>query len=284
MGVTRHGTGASAALRALGSQIHPVFMLPAVAASAFGALLAPDVTPGIAALHAGIVFCELYTAHVKDGYVDFYRRGEDEDHPLTARGCRLALVGASALVFVGLGILAVVVDPVAALLTLPGWLIAYFHAPQLDTHPVSATIGYPLGITTTIVSGYYAQAGSLSATPIVYALVFLVVLSGIKIIDDATDYSYDRSIDKRTVAVVVGRTRARQLAIALMAVGLTIVAVGALLTPIVPPSSIVAVLAFAAIAGVARKRNAALATMILIRGTYVFLALLVAAVWFHPLR
>lgn len=216
--------------------------------------------------------------------MDFYRRGEDEDHPLTARGCRLALVGASALVFVGLGVLAVVVDPVAALLTLPGWLIAYFHAPQLDTHPVSATIGYPLGITTTIVSGYYAQAGSLSATPIVYALVFLVVLSGIKIIDDATDYSYDRSIDKRTVAVVVGRTRARQLAIALMAVGLTIVAVGALLTPIVPPSSIVAVLTFAAIAGVARKRNAALATMILIRGTYVFLALLVAAVWFHPLR
>lgn len=284
MGVTRHGRGAIATLRALGSQVHPVFMLPAVAASAFGALLAQMVTPGIAALHAGIVFCELYTAHVKDGYVDFYRRGEDEDHPLTAQGCRLALVGSSALVFVGLGVLAIVVDPVAALLTLPGWLIAYFHAPQLDRHPVSATMGYPLGITTTIVSGYYAQAGSLSVMPIVYALVFLVVLSGVKIIDDATDYTYDRSIDKRTVAVVIGHTRARQLATVLMAVGLAIVAAGAVLTPIVPPSSIVAVIAFAAIAGVARDRNAALATMILIRGTYVFLALLVAAVWFHPLR
>lgn len=283
MRVARHGTGVSATLRALGSQVHPVFMLPVVSASAFGALLAQQVTLWIAVVHVGIVFCELYTAHVKDGYVDFYRRGEDEEHPLTAQGCRLALGGASALVFLGLGLLAVV-DPTAALLTLPGWLIAYFHAPQLDMHPVGATIGYPLGITTTIVSSYYTQAGSLSMTAIIYAVVFLVVLSGIKIIDDATDYSYDRSIDKRTVAVVIGRARARQLAIVLMTVGLTIVVVGALLTAIVPPSSIVAVLAFAAIAGVARKRNAALATKILIRGTYVFLALLVAAVWFHPLR
>lgn len=282
MSVTRHRMGVSATLRALGSQVHPVFMLPAVAASVFGALLAPELTPGIVVLHMGIVFCELYTAHVKDGYVDFYRRGEDEDHPLTARGCRLALAGASVLVFIGLGVLAVAVDPVAALLTLPGWLIAVFHAPQLDTHPVSATIGYPLGIATTILGGYYAQAASLSVAPVVYAIVFLVVLSGIKIIDDATDYQYDRSIDKRTVAVVVGHERARQFAIALMALGLGIVAIGSV-TPVVPPSSIVAVLTFAGIAGVARKRNAELATMILIRGTYVFLALLVAAVWFQPM-
>lgn len=283
MRVTRQGTGVAATLGAFGSQIHPVFMLPAVAASAFGALLAQEVTPGIVVLHAGIVFCELYTAHVKDGYVDFYRRGEDEDHPLTAEGCRLALLGASALVFLGLGVLAVVVAPLAALLTLPGWLIAYFHAPQLDMHPVSATIGYPLGIGTTIVSGYSAQAASLSVQPVVYAVVFVVVLSGIKIIDDATDYEYDRSINKRTVAVAIGRARARQLAAVLMAVGLTIVAVGSVIS-IVPPSSIAAVLAFAGIAGVARKRNPRVATMILIRGTYVFLALLVAAVWFQPLR
>ncbi|UPM41723.1 UbiA family prenyltransferase [Halocatena salina] len=284
MSVTRRGRGTSATLRALGSQVHPVFMLPAVAASAFGAVLAPALTLEIVVLHGGIVFCELYTAHVKDGYVDFYLRGEDESHPLTGRGCRLALLGASTLVFVGLGMLAVAVDPIAALLALPGWLIAYFHAPQLDTHPVGATVGYPLGISTTILGGYYAQAASLSTTPIVYAIVFLVVLSGVKIIDDATDYQYDRSIEKRTVAVVVGRARARQLATGLMAVGLAIVVIGSVLTPIIPPSSIVAVLAFAGIAGMARERDAELATMILIRGTYVFLALLVAAVWFQPLR
>ncbi len=284
MSVTRRGRGTSATLRALGSQVHPVFMLPAVAASAFGAVLAPALTLEIVVLHGGIVFCELYTAHVKDGYVDFYLRGEDESHPLTGRGCRLALLGASTLVFVGLGMLAVAVDPIAALLALPGWLIAYFHAPQLDTHPVGATVGYPLGISTTILGGYYAQAASLSTTPIVYAIVFLVVLSGVKIIDDATDYQYDRSIEKRTVAVVVGRARARQLATGLMALGLAIVVIGSVLTPIIPPSSIVAVLAFAGIAGMARERDAELATMILIRGTYVFLALLVAAVWFQPLR
>lgn len=284
MAIARHGTGATATLRALASQIHPVFMLPAVAASAFGAILAREMTLALVVLHAGIIFCELYTAHVKDGYVDFYLRDEDDDHPLTARGCRLALGGASSLVFAGLVVLFLVVGPLAAFLTLPGWLIAYFHAPQLDGNPVTATAGYPLGIAFTLVSGYYAQAASLSATVLAFGAVFLVILSGIKIIDDATDYHYDRSIDKRTVAVTLGRERARQSAFALMIAGLLIVAGAAVLTPIFPISSIVAVLAFAAIAAVTRRMDAKHTTMVLIRGSYVFLALLVVAVWFQPLR
>lgn len=284
MAIARSASGMAGTLGALTSQIHPVFMLPAVAASAFGALLADAVVPRIAVLHMGIVFCELYTAHVKDGYVDFHLREEDEDHPMTQRGCRLVLFGSSVLVFLGLGVLAIAVDPVAALLTLPGWLIAYLHAPQLDMNPVGATIGYPLGIATTIVSGYYAQATALSVTPVVYAVVFLVVLSGIKIIDDTKDYDYDRSIGKRTVAVVFGRRRARRLAVLVMASGLCIVAVGAVATPVIPPSSIVAVVVFTAIASATRTQNPRLATMVLIRGTYVFLALLVAAAWFQPLQ
>jgi 1,4-dihydroxy-2-naphthoate octaprenyltransferase len=113
--------------------------------------------------------------------------------------------------------------------------------------------------------------------------VFVLILSGIKVIDDAKDYEYDRSIAKRTVAVVLGRERARTAAYLLMATGLLLVVALAALT-VFPPSSVLAVLVFGAVAGVAtRAEESELATMLLIRGSYLFLAALVAAVWFRPL-
>ncbi|MFC7155419.1 UbiA family prenyltransferase [Halomarina halobia] len=283
MAIARHGSGVDAAVRALASQVHPVFMLPPLAASAFGAVLARDFSLALALLHLAAAFFGLYTAHVKDGYVDFYGRGEDDDHPLSERGCRLALAGASACFFVLLGVIGLLVGPIAALLTLPGWLIGYFHAPQLDMHPVSATAGYPTGIGLALLGGYYVQTRTLSPTVLAFAAVFVVVLSGIKVIDDAKDYDYDRSISKRTVAVVLGRRRAREAAYGLMVAGMLAVALLALFTPIFPPSSVLAAAAFGAVALLARPMDSALATMVLIRGSYVFLALLIAAVWFRPL-
>jgi hypothetical protein len=89
-------------------------MLPPVAASWFGAVLAGLASVPLGLLHATAVFAALYTAHVKDGYVDFHRRGEDDDHPLTAGGCRIALAGAT-LVFGGcLVALFALVGPAAA--------------------------------------------------------------------------------------------------------------------------------------------------------------------------
>ncbi len=281
-GIARHGEGPGAVLRALASQVHPVFMLPPLATSAFGAVLAARLDPALLVLHLLAVFAALYTAHVKDGYVDFHVRGEDDDHPMTARGCRLALLGSSALFFACALALGVLVDPVAALLALPGWIVGYLHAPQLDLHPVGATAGYPTGIAFALLGGYYVQAGTLSPVVIAFGLVFLVVLSGIKTIDDAKDYDYDRSIGKRTVAVVLGPGRARAAAYGLMAAGMLAVAALALVG-VFPPSSIVAVVAFVAVAAVARRGDPALATKLLIRGSYLFLAGLVAAVWFRPL-
>ncbi|WP_129112856.1 UbiA family prenyltransferase [Halegenticoccus tardaugens] len=282
MEIARHGTGPAAALRALASQIHPVFMLPPLAASAFGAVLAGGFDLGLALLHMGSAFCALYTAHVKDGYVDFYVRDEDDDHPLTAVGCRLALAGATALFFLVLGALWWLVGLGAAAITLPGWLIGYLHAPQLDMNPVTATTGYPLGIAVVLVGGHYVQAESLSPVVLAFAAVFVVILSGIKVVDDAKDYEYDRSISKRTVAVVLGRRRARTTAYLLMATGLLAVVAFAV-AAVFPPSSVLAAVAFAAVAAVARRADDRLATMLLIRGSYVFLALLVVAVWFEPL-
>jgi hypothetical protein len=94
--------------------------------------------------------------------VDFYQRGEDEDHPLTQRGCRVALGGATAGFAICAAVLGIAVGPLAALITLPGWVIGYFHAPQLDTNPVTATTGYPLGIALALVGGYYVQTGAFA--------------------------------------------------------------------------------------------------------------------------
>ena len=282
MPLSRRGSGPVAATRALASQVHPVFMLPPVACSLFGGVLAGAFAASAGLLHATAIFAAVYTAHVKDGYVDFHVRGEDDDHPLTERGCKRALAGSTALFVACTAGLWLVVGVGAVLLTLPTWVIAYHHAPQLDTNPVTATTGYPLGIALALLGGYYVQAGTLTAMAVAFAAVFLVLLSGVKVIDDAQDFEYDRSIRKRTVAVVLGRERARTAAYALMVVALALVVAFAALS-VFPPSSVTAVAGFGVVAGIARRAEPELATMLLVRGSYVFLALLLAAVWFRPL-
>ncbi|MFC4552258.1 MULTISPECIES: UbiA family prenyltransferase [Halorussus] len=282
MSLSRRGSGIVPATRALASQVHPVFMLPPVASSLFGGVLAGTFSPLSGLLHATAIFAAVYTAHVKDGYVDFYIRGEDDDHPLTKSGCERALAGSTALFAACTAGLWLTVGVGAALVTVPTWLIGYHHAPQLDTNPVTTTTGYPLGIALAILGGYYVQAGTLAATPVAFAAVFLVLLSGVKVIDDAQDFEYDRSIEKRTVAVALGRERARTAAYALMACALALV-VGFAALAVFPPSSAAAVAGFGAVALFARRAEPELATMLLVRGSYVFLALLLVAVWFRPL-
>ena len=282
MHIARHGGGRRSDLAALASQVHPVFMLPPLAASAFGAVLAGEFALPLALVHVTAIFFAVYTAHVKDGYVDFHVRDEDDDHPLTAAGCRIVLAAASVGFFACTALVWWLVDAGAAALTAPTWLIAYHHAPQLDTNPVTTTTGYPLGISLALLGGFYAQVGALAVRPLAFAAVLLVLLAGVKVVDDATDFDYDRSIDKHTVAVVLGRPAARRLAYGLMAAAMVgVVAFAAL--AVFPPSAVAAVGAFGAVAAFAARADPSLATMLLVRGCYVFLAVLVAAVWFRPL-
>ena len=283
MAVSRQESGPLGAGRALASQVHPVFMLPPLATSLFGGLLAGGGDLRLFGLHGLAMFFAVYTAHVKDGYVDFHVRGEDDDHPLTRSGCQMALAGA-AVGFLGCIVgLWVLVGPGAALVTAPTWLIGYAHAPQLDLNPVGATMGYPTGIALALVGGFYVQTTTLGPQVLGLAGVFLVLLTGIKIIDDEKDYDYDRSIDKRTVAVVLGPRRARRLALSLFAVAMVGVVSLAIILPGMPPTAAGAAVVFGAVLAVAYRAESTLATMLLIRGTYLFLAVLVAAVWFRPL-
>ncbi|EMA52168.1 UbiA family prenyltransferase [Halococcus thailandensis] len=282
MAIARHGDGIGGEFAALASQVHPVFMLPPLAASWFGAVLAPSLLPQMAFVHMLAMFFAVYTAHVKDGYVDFYLRSEDDDHPLTMAGCRLGLALSTTGFALCTGWLWLAVGTGAAIVTLPTWFIAYLHAPQLDTSPIGATLGYPLGIALAIVGGYYVQTTMISAPLLAFAAVFLVLLSGIKVIDDAKDYDYDRSISKRTVAVVLGRERARRSAHALIALALVGVLAGAILG-LFPPSTALAAIAFAVVALATRRFEPQRATELLMRGSYLFLALLFLAVLVRPL-
>mgnify|MGYP000527067390 CR=1 FL=1 len=282
MAIARHERGLRADLSALLSQIHPVFMLPPLAASWFGAVVAGEFAITVGVVHMTAMFFAVYTAHIKDGYIDFYHRGEDDDHPLTSRGCRLALGGAAVGFVLCTATLGVVVGPGAALLTLPTWFIGYLHAPQLDTNPITTTLGYPTGIALAILGGFYVQTTTISVETAGFAVIFLVTLAGVKIIDDEQDYDYDQSIDKQTVSVFLGRHRARALATTLLWIGMIGVLWGTL-GGLFPPSTPAAAIAFGSIVLVARRATPTIATMLLIRGAYVFLALLLVAVWFRPL-
>lgn len=275
MRLSRNETGIVAVSRAYLSQVHPVFMLPPIAAAAFGAVLAGQLEGIPATLHVVAIFAAVYTAHLKDGYIDFHVRFEDDDHPLTARGCRLGIVGSSIVFFTCLGGLYWLVDLWAVLLTAPGWVIGYLHAPHLDTSPIGATVGYPLGIALAILGGYYVQVSTLSVEAIALGGIFLVLLSGVKIVDDLQDYDWDRAYGKRTVGVTLGVGTAHQVAIALMTMAVIgVVAFDVL--GLVPRWSGLAAGAFLPVLLVARRHGPTVQTMLLIRGSYLFLAVLVA--------
>lgn len=282
MAIARSHAGVRPAVSALASQVHPVFMLPPIAVAAFGAITAGAVDPVAALLHASAIFLAVYVAHVKDGYVDFYHRGEDNDHPLSESGCRIALVGASIAFGLSLIGLFFVANPLAVALTLPTWVIAYLHAPTLDMTPVTATMDYPVGIGLALLGGYAVQTGSLAAAPLAIAAVLVVLLTGIKIIDDAQDVAWDRDFGKRTVAVRLGRRRARRLSYAILASGCAGV-IGFAVANVIPDGTAIGVFVFGAVASIAVDAEDDRATELLIRGSYLLLAGLVVAVWFHPL-
>ncbi len=263
------------------SQIHPVFMLPPLAASWFGAFFARDVSITVGVLHMFAMFFAVYTAHLKDGYVDYYVRGEDSSHPLSASACRVLLVGASGGFILMTGILSVVVNISIVLWTVPTWIIAYLHAPYLDTNPLGATSGYPVGIGLSIIGGYYVQAEVVSMAIIGYAIVLVFVLMGVKIIDDEQDFVWDRSFGKRTISVVLGKGSGREIAAGLFLISGIVVLWGAV-SGAFPRGSPIASCVFGALAVIALRKPAPVATMLLIRSVYVFFAVLLGILLFEP--
>lgn len=261
--------------RGLWVHVQPIFLVPGAAMSVFGALLATDVAVSSGALHAIAVSLSVYVAHLKDGYVDYYVRGEDEDNPL-ARGEIRRAIGITAVSFalclIGLWLVA---GAIAVAATAPLLALGYFHAPQLDTNPVTVTVDYPLGIALATVGGYATQTGTITPTVVAVCFVLFLLLAAINVMLDRIDYRHDRCVEKRTLPVVLGPIRAQRVAWGLVAGSIGVLTISSLFGPL--PRS--AALAGAVLVGVTlgclvRTPDPKRLVIAFIGATYVFAAVL----------
>ena len=204
------------ALCGLVAYVRPAFFVPVPGMALFGGLLAREFAVGPALVHAVAVSTALYAAHLRDGYVDAFVRAEEAPGPLSERALRAAFAGATAA-FLGLVAgLWWLTGAAAALLTLPLGALAATHAPHLDTHPVTVTGDYAVGVGLVAVGGYATQTGAVAEPIVGLACVYVLLLAGVKVSVDLLDHEFDRSIDKRTLPVVLGPRRARAAAAALL--------------------------------------------------------------------
>lgn len=225
--------------RGLWVHVQPIFLLPGAVMSVFGALLATDPTIPIAVLHATAVCLAVYVAHLKDGYVDHYIRGEDETNPLEPSEIRVAIIAAAGLFAGCLGALWLAAGPIGALLTAPLLALGYLHAPVLDTNPATESVDYPLGIVLATAGGYATQTGTVTALALSVCLILFLLLVAINVMLDRLDYRHDRRVGKRTLPVVLGPDRALRVAWALVLVSVATLAVSSRFGPL-PRSALLA--------------------------------------------
>ncbi|WP_410767430.1 UbiA family prenyltransferase [Haloferax sp. DFSO60] len=191
----------------LHSQVKPTFMVPAVGMSVFGGLLSTSLSLFTAVVHALAVGAALYTAHVVDEYVDAYVRAE-EPPLLSIREAQFGFAVASAVCLSLAGVLAFDGRFSSAGSVVALWVLAVLHAPLLDKNTIAVTLDYPVGIALALVGGYLAQQQSLGSGVVALAVLFVVMLAGVKVSLDRLDLDFDERIDKHTVPVVFGKRRA----------------------------------------------------------------------------
>lgn len=265
--------------RGLWLHVQPIFLLPGAAMSGFGALLADEFALAPAALHATAVCLAIYVAHLKDGYVDYYIRGEDDCNPLEPAEIRVAIGVAAVLFGCCLAILWLLAGGLVVTATMPLIALGYFHAPLLDTRPVAETVDYPLGIALATAGGYATQTGTVSVAVGAVCLVLFLLLAAINIMLDRTDVNHDRRVAKQTLPVVLGPHRAQRVAWGLIATSLLILCVSSLVGPLPQSALLAGVMPAAVTVGVLvqtpdLKRLVAL----FIGATYVFAAALFLAI------
>lgn len=270
-------TAGRTTLAALLAHVQPTFLGPAVAMAAVGGLLAPTVDLGALVVHAAAVGTAVYVAHLQDGYVDRFVRAEEPPGGTTACGLRAAIavcsVGFAALVLW----LTIAVGALAAVVTVPLWLLAVAHAPYLDTGPIGVTVDYAVGVAVALAGGFAVQTGTVTAPVAAAAVVYLVLLAAVKVSVDQLDRAFDRSVGKRTVPVVTGAARADRVAAGL-SIGAGALVAALCLVGVFPmlavPSAAVACCVAAAVFVRPRRRSVRLQILL----TYPFTAVLFAGI------
>ncbi|WP_418279827.1 hypothetical protein [Halorubrum sp. DTA98] len=197
---------------ALIALIQPTFLGPAVAMALVGGALAPTLDPWVLGLHAGAVGLAVYVAHLRDAFVDRFVRREEPAGGTTPDTLRTALLVVSIAFLAVVSALWTATGPIAAVVTVPLWVLAIAHAPYFDTGPVGVTVDYAVGVAIALLGAYVLQTGRLSAGIVGTAVVYLIVLSAVKVSVDGLDHAFDRSIGKRTVPVAIGPANADRFA------------------------------------------------------------------------
>jgi hypothetical protein len=132
--------------RSAGPRVRGTDIILATGISAYGgALSSGTAEPLVGALHASLVGLPLYVAHLRDGYVDGHRRGEETPRPSVAR-FRVGIRAGGLAVLAPSGVLLARAGLPAAISILAVLLFALLRAPSLDCHPLGVTVDYPVGI------------------------------------------------------------------------------------------------------------------------------------------
>ncbi|WP_262177487.1 UbiA family prenyltransferase [Haloarcula laminariae] len=259
-------------LAGLAAHVRPVFMLPVVAISVCGALLAPSVDGWLLAGHAVAAGAALFVAHLRDGLVDGHVRGEERPL-LSAATYRRATAAATVVVLLLAASLAVTANALASGSIVVLLCLALLHAPYLDRHPVSVTVDYPVGIATALAGGFATQTGTLPVETVAAAVSVASLLAGIKVGIDRLDAAFDRTIGKRTVPVIAGARGAQRVAIGSFAVT-ALAVLGSVGAGVFPPLAVVAAVAAAGCAATTLSLPPGTAVRVQMALSYVFVSAL----------
>ncbi|WP_324664387.1 UbiA family prenyltransferase [Haloarcula sediminis] len=259
-------------LAGLAAHVRPVFMLPVVAISVCGALLAPSVDGWLLTQHAVAAGAALFVAHLRDGLVDGHVRGEERPL-LSVTTYQRATAAGAAVVLLLAASLAVTANALATGSLVVLLCLALLHAPYLDRHPVPVTVDYPVGIATTLAGGVATQTGTLPADVVAAAASVALLLAGIKIGIDRLDAAFDRTIGKRTIPVIAGPTGTQRAAVGSFTVT-ALVVLGAVGARVLPPLAVAAAIAAAGCAVATLSLSPGTAVRVQMGLSYVFVGAL----------
>lgn len=214
--------------RAVLQEVRPLPTLAAITAGVTGMAIGGSLDGWLA--YALLLLAILYLAHVKDAYVDYYVRREDQEYPWGSSPPTGELVSERGLAAMAAGA-AVVVVAVPATLLLGEPLLFYglvvamvalaaSYAGRLDALPLGSAFSYPVGVGLATVAGSVLAAGRVVPEALLYAGPLVVVLAGAKVVEDIIDVGHDAELGKRTVPVALGPGRARRLGLGVVALGM----------------------------------------------------------------
>lgn len=269
------------AAKALALEVRPLPTVAAMTAAVTGMAMGGSVAGWPA--YALLVATVLFASHLKDAWVDWYVRGEDQRFPwgrwpqtgelLSERGLFAAMAATLAL-FAGLLVLHWLrgAPPAFFAVALVGAALALSYAPVLDRLPLGSAASYPLGVGLAVVAGGLLSAGRLVPETLLYAAPLVVALAGAKVVEDLIDAGHDAELGKRTVPVALGKARAKDAGYAAVALGLLPLA---LLHPVVG----VAVLTALGIAVASARLDVDRGIYPLVAGIYVVMATVLVLAW-----